>query len=114
MSKASTIDLIIQVIGDGLNPLTIAPSFVSNTTSPATHSIVPLINGNTTITPPSNAQVALLIPITGAVAAKTFKGSTTDTGYALSTNQPSLLALGTTGAFYIASTTSENLDVYFF
>jgi hypothetical protein len=115
MSRTALVYLNVQVTGGGLDPLNIVPTFVSNTDSPATHVIIALTNGNTILTPPTNAAYALLVPISGAAATKTLKGTTTDTGYALSTTQPTLLALTTTpGTFYVAADTSENLDAYFF
>lgn len=114
MSKTSEVYFNAQVLGDGLNPFNIVPSFLSNTNSPAVHSVVALTNGTTTITVAANTKLAILVPISGAVASKTVKGTTSDTGISLSTNQPSIFALSTTQtALYVTSTTSEDLDVYF-
>jgi hypothetical protein len=115
MAKTALVYLNIQITGDEINPQNIVPEFVSNTASPAEALIVGLTNGATTFTPPSTARFALLVPISTATIAKTLKGVTGDTGYALSTNQPTLLALTTTpSTFVITCTSTENINVYYF
>lgn len=115
MSKTATVYLNAQVEGDGINPFNLVPTFISNTNSPLVSSIVALTNGDVLVTPPSNAQIAVLVPIENAVVAKTIKGATTDVGITISTNNPAVIPLpASPNGFYIASTASEDLNVYFF
>lgn len=81
----------------------------SNTTSPATISVINLTNGPTTITPPDGGTTpkgVTIIPPVGNVADITLKGVTGDTGVLLHPTDPTSLGLGsTTGTFVLTATT---------
>jgi hypothetical protein len=87
MAKTSTLGITVTVVGDGLNEtLGAAPNLIQ-TINPSCPGALPvnvaLSAGFNAIPVPPGAVAMLLIPPVGSVNAKTLKGVTGDTGFAM-------------------------------
>lgn len=114
MSKTATPTITVTLQGDGVISL-ISPSLDPNTSSPYEVLTVTLTDGPTTITPPSSAKYAMIVPPVNGANTKTLKGVSGDTGIPLSLSNPSFISLASSpSSFVITANGSEVIQIYFF
>jgi hypothetical protein len=110
VSKSTVTGLSITATGDGITTFAYQDQF-SGTGGFAAQSVA-LIAGANTITPPSWALRATIVPASGSSNAKTLKGVSGDTGIPLATAESTKIALSSASSFVINSTGSETITVY--
>ena len=114
MAKTATITIGVNAVGDGV-VANFSQTPPQNPTSPVQHQTIATINGANTLTPPTGALYCVLIPPVGSVITKTLKGVSGDQGVPLAPASSMFLALPpAAGAFVLATSGIENIDVYWF
>lgn len=84
-------------------------SAAANSSSPSQSDLVTLASGANTITPPaggSSPKAVTIIPPAGNVVTITLKGVTGDTGVLLHPTDPTTIALGSTSATFVLTTSA--------
>jgi hypothetical protein len=92
-------------------------SAASNASSPGTMEIKSLVSGANTITPPAGGSCApkavTIIPPAGNAVTITLKGVTGDTGVLLHPTDPTTIALGSTTATFVLTTSNTLSGIRF-
>lgn len=113
MSKSVITTLSVSASGDGISAFTYSDGGFTN--AAATGGImqsVSLTAGANTLTPPSWALRALIVPASSSTNAKTLKGVSGDTGIPLAVAETSKIALASAASFVVNSTGTEVITVY--
>lgn len=78
-------------------------------------SAVPLANGDNTVTPPTNAELAIIVPVPEASNVLTLKGAGGDTGVVISTDVPTILAVepATDPSFILNSAGGDTVNIHY-
>ena len=97
---ATTSNVTIQVSMSGDVVAQASPAATANTSAPGELRTITLANGFSTITPPTGATGAVLIPPSANTTSITFKGVTGDTGYRLHNTNPSFITLNAASATF--------------
>ena len=90
---ATTSNVTIQVSMSGDVVAQASPAAAANTSAPGELRTITLANGFNTITPPTGATGAVLIPPSANATSITFKGVTGDTGLRLHNTNPTFVTL---------------------
>lgn len=113
MSKTVITTLSISASGDGISAFSYSDGGATNASvTGGIMQSVSLTAGANTLTPPSWALRAIIVPASSSTNAKTLKGVSGDTGIPLAVAEATKIALASASSFVINSTGSENITVY--
>ena len=115
MAKISTTSLSVVVAGDGVSESYTPPGTpITNAAAPAGGPLnVTLSTGDNTLTVPTGAVAALVVPPTTSTVTKKIKGAAGDTGVTIASATPMLLPLGTgTASFILNASAGETIAVH--
>lgn len=105
MSTSSTRRIEIEYTGDVANHDSVVAA--TNTLSPATSELLNLASGANLIgPPPASPKAVTIVPPTGNVVTITLKGISGDTGILLHPTDPTTIALGSTTATFVITTSA--------
>jgi hypothetical protein len=109
MAKASTVNIIVGVSGDGVTSST-APTAIANASCPSGgETPVSLSSGNNTVTLPTNAIGALIVPPSTSTVAKIIKGVNGDTGIGIHAINPTFLSFVSTQTTFVINAASAEV-----
>ena len=115
MAKTSVLTMSVQFVGDGVNE-----SYSITATNPVTNVSAPgggpllyaLASGPNVIPVPPGSISMVIVPPTNSVIALTLKGISGDTGFSLTANLPSMMAIPpNTASVLIAAGAPENVSI---
>lgn len=107
---ATTSNVTIQVSMTGDVVAQASPAAAANTSAPGELRTVTLASGANTITPPTGATGAILIPPSANTTSITLKGVSGDTGYRLHNTNPAFVTLNAASATFVLTTGAEILS----